>query len=238
VDTELVIDGRYRGPPGSGNGGYASGLMADDQGAPTTVVLRAPIPLDTPLRLRRDPDGVTLETAEGLLIANARAASANAFALAPPAPPGLQDAKAAGGRFPGLKHTFHPVCFTCGVDLADGEGLRAFVGRVGGRQDGLVAGVWIPPADLVDAEGLAKAPVLWAVLDCPGSAAWLIAGEQAGLLGTVTGRVLRRPALGEATVITAWPLERSGRKRLSGTALYAADGELLAEMRQVWITFA
>jgi hypothetical protein len=51
----------------------------------------------------------------------------------------------------------------------------------------------------------------------------------------MTCEVTRRPAAGESCIVTAWPIERSGRKSLSGTALFTADGERLARSRQVWI---
>jgi hypothetical protein len=51
----------------------------------------------------------------------------------------------------------------------------------------------------------------------------------------MTARVLRVPDVGEACVVTAWPLGEDGRKLLAGTALFVEDGELLALARQVWI---
>ncbi len=56
-----------------------------------------------------------------------------------------------------------------------------------------------------------------------------------GLLGTMTAEVLRRPAAGETTIVLAWPIDQSGRKRFSGTALYSAQGELMARSHQIWI---
>jgi hypothetical protein len=47
--------------------------------------------------------------------------------------------------------------------------------------------------------------------------------------------MVRRPAIGEQCIVLAWPIERSGRKLISGTALFTADGELLAKSHQVWI---
>ena len=38
-----------------------------------------------------------------------------------------------------------------------------------------------------------------------------------------------------ACVVTSWPLGEDGRKLFAGTALFAADGELLALAKQVWI---
>ena len=43
------------------------------------------------------------------------------------------------------------------------------------------------------------------------------------------------PDAGEQCVVTAWPLGEDGRKLHAGTALFAADGELLALAKQVWI---
>jgi len=35
--------------------------------------------------------------------------------------------------------------------------------------------------------------------------------------------------------VLGWPLGEDGRKLYAGTALYTADGELLARARQTWI---
>jgi len=64
---------------------------------------------------------------------------------------------------------------------------------------------------------------------------WVVSSAGGGLLGTMTGEMLRRPAIGETCIVLAWPIERSGRKLMSGAALYAGDGELLARCHQVWI---
>ena len=50
--TDLVVAERYRGPAGSGNGGYTSGLVASLLGgSDVEVTLRVPPPLETPLRI-------------------------------------------------------------------------------------------------------------------------------------------------------------------------------------------
>jgi hypothetical protein len=51
----------------------------------------------------------------------------------------------------------------------------------------------------------------------------------------MTGALVRRPAAGETCIVLAWPIERSGRKKISGAALFTAGGELLAKSHQVWI---
>ncbi len=231
---EVTVATQFRGPPNSGNGGYVSGLLAGPIPGPVTAVLRAPVPLDIALVLTHD-DGVSrLTTAEGDLIGEARSGAEVTLPDPPPAP-GLDAAQAAGETFVGLQRSFHPVCFTCGDKLAAGYGLRVFVGQLPGAPEGVVAGVWTPHADFADPEGLAPLEVVWAALDCPGSVAWVVQGGGGGLLGTMTAEVRRRPKVGEACIVMAWPVERSGRKSLSGTALFSAEGELMARSLQIWI---
>jgi hypothetical protein len=40
---------------------------------------------------------------------------------------------------------------------------------------------------------------------------------------------------GEACVVVAWPIGVDGRKRTSGSAIYAANGTLIAKARALWI---
>jgi hypothetical protein len=232
--TTLSVPAQFRGPPNSVNGGYACGVMARLIEGPSTALLRAPMPLDTPMVLIQDAAGVRVESQAGELIGEARPASGVGLP-APPASPGLAAARAAAGRFPGFTRPFHPICFACGDRLEEGVGLRAFVGQVPGAAEGVVAGPWTPNPVFADEHGLTRAEVVWAALDCPGSVAWVVCGAGGGLLGTMTCELLRRPAAGEPCVIVAWPLERSGRKRLSGTALYDAEGQLMALSHQIWI---
>jgi hypothetical protein len=232
--SKIVVAEQFRGPPSSGNGGYVCGLMASALDGPVTAMLRAPMPLDTPLDLVVEGGVVRILGADGTLIGEARAGDPADLAP-PPSAPSLAAARAAAPGFPGLHRPFHPVCFTCGDQLDDGYGLRVFVGQVDGMDPGVVAGPWVPHANFADADGLAPIEVVWAALDCPGSVAWVVTEGGGGLLGTMTGEVLRRPAVGETTIVVAWPIDQSGRKRFSGTALYSADGELMARSHQIWI---
>ncbi len=52
----LLVGPRYCGPPGTGNGGYVSGLIAGFLDGPAEVTLRRPPPLGTPLAVQRDGD--------------------------------------------------------------------------------------------------------------------------------------------------------------------------------------
>ncbi len=231
----LVIGRRYCGPPNSGNGGYVAGLLARDVPGPATAVIRARVPLDTPLILQtRDGESLMLDEA-GDVIGQARAADAAILPQPPPAP-SLEAARAAEGRHPGLTQTYHPICFSCGVNRDEGDGLRVFVGQLDGAPEGHSACVWTPHEAFADDDGLVRLEVVWAALDCPGYFAWVIKeGRHGALLGTMTGEVLCRPRVGEPCIVSAWPISRDGRKEYAGTALFAADGELLARAHQVWI---
>jgi hypothetical protein len=234
VRTTISAAAQFRGPPNSVNGGYPCGLMGRLIDGPFTAILRAPPPLDTPMGLIQEEGGVRLESEAGVLIGEARQADADAIPT-PPLVPTLASAIAASPGFPGLKQSFHPICFTCGDQLDEGVGLRVFTGQLAGAPAGVVAGPWTPHPAFADADGLTPAEVVWAALDCPGSVSWVVTGAGGGLLGTMTAELIRRPAIGETCTVLAWPLERSGRKRISGTALFAADGELLARSHQIWI---
>ncbi len=234
TEIEVVVATQFRGPPNSGNGGYVCGLLAAPLGGVVTAVLRAPVPLDTPMRLTVGDDVARLAGLAGDLIGEARRGDASEL-LQPPAPPTPEAATAASARFIGLARTFHPVCFTCGDKLEEGFGCRVFAGQLEGAEAGFVAATWTPHANFVARDGLIRPEVVWAALDCPGSVAWAVQQGGGGLLGTMTCEVARRPAPGETCIVTAWPIERSGRKMISGTALFTAAGERLARSRQVWI---
>jgi hypothetical protein len=234
VRTTISMAAQFRGPPNSVNGGYACGVMGRIIEGPFTAVLRAPPPLDTPMTMVRHNGGVRLESEAGELIGEAKPADGVAIPT-PPLVPSLAAAIAASPGFPGLHRPFHPICFCCGDKVEEGVGLRVFTGQLEGAAEGVVAGPWTPNPVFADAEGLTPAEVVWAALDCPGAVSWVVAGAGGGLLGTMTGQMIRRPAAGESCVVLAWPIERSGRKLISGTALFTPDGELLAKSHQVWI---
>jgi hypothetical protein len=233
--STIVIGRQFCGPPNSGNGGYVCGVLAKDLEGPATSVLRAPVPLDAPLTLEPREGGVAMLGAEGQVIGQGAPSDGADLPEAPTAP-SLEAARAAAQRYAGLSASFHPICFTCGTERGEGDGLRVFAGHLEGAESGVVAAVWTPHETFCDADGLARTEVVWAALDCPGYFAWVEKeGRHGALLGTMTGEVLRRPKAGEETIVLAWTLARDGRKETAGVALYAAGGELLARGRQVWI---
>jgi len=235
---KIVIARQFCGPPNSGNGGYVCGVLAKDFDGPATSVLRNRVPLDIDLHLGPAEDSMQLTDLDGGLIGRAQAADP-AILPTPPAPPSLEAARGAGALCLGLAQRIHPICFTCGPERQDGDGLRVFPGRLEGAPHGHVACVWTPDAAFADADGLIPDEIVWAALDCPGFFAWVeTAGRHGALLGTMTGEVIRAPAAGEPAIVLAWPLAREGRKETAGVALFTAEGELLARGHQVWIVSA
>lgn len=233
--STITIARQFRGPPNSGNGGYVSGLLAGRIEGPSKTMLRAIIPLDVPLAIANDNGRILLSGADGTLIASAERAPASELPQ-PPAPPSLEQARAAQERFPFMEKPFHPPCFTCSSLREEGDGLRIFTGQIEGAPPGHVAGLWTPHASFASADGTIPDEIVWGALDCPGSVAWIVKqGNGGGLLGTMTGEILRRPRAGETTIVMAWPLVNEGRKFFSGVALLSSSGELMGRGHQIWI---
>jgi hypothetical protein len=218
----LTFDRRYRGPLTSANGGYASGSLAAHVASPVVeVTLRLPPPLDRTLEVRREGER-TLLVDESALVAEAVPGLLDVDA---PAPLSVAEAESGAARSATTWPDVFRECFVCGV-RPDHDGLEIHVGPVPGREP-LHAAPWT-----------AREPtpaVVWAAIDCPGAYAVGAAGRGAVVLGRMTARVDRVPTEGEQCVVVSWPLGEDGRKLYAGTALYSAEGELLALARQTWI---
>lgn len=228
----IEIEQRFRGPPHSGNGGYVAGLLARLAGGHRAVLMRAPVPLDTPMRLDTDAEPARLMLAD-TLVAEARSADRAALPETP-APPTLDQARAAGADFT----SFHPICVCCGDALTRDQGLGIRTGQLEGAPPGTLAGVWRVDPAFVGPDGLAPEEIVWAAIDCPGYYAWVaLEGRHGALTGTMQAEVIDRPRVGDECIVMAWPWEHlSERRRTSGVALFAADGRLLARGYQVWVT--
>jgi hypothetical protein len=227
--------GRFCGPPGAVNGGYACGTLAARLDGAAEVTLRRPVPLERPLLLRHG-DGIALLEDEGRLCAEARA-SATPVGQGVPRPPTLAEARAAAGRAAYYDDPVFPGCFGCGPARAPGDGLRIFPGPVPGRK--VLAAPWSPDPSVGGPDGLVPDEVVWAALDCPGGVAVAEARATPGgaaLLGRMTVRLDGPVRIGTAHRVVAWLLERDGRKHTAGSALFGPDDQLLAVARAVWIT--
>jgi hypothetical protein len=192
------------------------------------------------MQLRMAGEGRLLLELDGALIAEAEPVRID---LDVPAPPPWHAALAARDASPSFTTGvnplvpggtgFHPVCACCGADVAEGQGLRVFAAPVPGF-DG-VAAAWRPHPAFADDDGWLPQRLVWTALDCPGQFAYYAAGIRTGLLGRMTGRVLRPVPVDADYVVTGWRIGIERRKHFAGTALFDADGTLCAYAHQTWI---
>jgi len=219
----ITIERRYRGPAHSGNGGYTAGRLAAFVHGPTEVTLRLPPPLERPLTVVEDSGRFLLFDGEALVAE----AEPRPPEIDPPIPPTLAHAEDAQTRHVRWGGENFSECFSCGD--RPGDGLCIHVGQVAGRD--LHAAAWT--AREVSPE------IVWAAIDCAG--AYAVGGPGRGevLLGRMAAEIHRLPQEGELCIVAAWPLGpplgEDGRKLHAGTALFAAEGELLSLARQTWI---
>lgn len=227
MDREVVIGRRFRGPPNSANGGYASGVIAEGLEGPVTVTLRVPPPLDRSMSLSSDGDSSRLTDGERV-VGEARRSTLD---LNLPESPGFDIATEASHRFAGFESRVFPGCFVCGPEREAGDGLRIFAGAVDGA--GVVAAPWIPDETLRAPDGEIDRRLVWAVLDCPSY--YALPGAPMALLGRQTAQIDRLPEIGEPVVVTGWLKGTEGRKMFAGSALATAQGEVIASSDSIWI---
>lgn len=227
----VTINGQFNGPATTGNGGYVSGLVAQEFGDadhPVHIRLAQPPPLGTPLTFERDSEELRLLTSGGAIIAQGKIGE---FRHDPPRFATAEDVAKGRDAYKGFKDHPFDTCFSCGTARAEGDGLRIFTGSIG---DERVAGPWQAAEAFAEQDGTIAMPVVWAAMDCPGG--W--AADQSVepmLLGTMTGQVLHLPRAGETYHAVGEVTERDGRKVFTSTGLFTPDGELLARSEQVWI---
>ncbi len=230
--NEIVVPGRFNGPPGSGNGGYSCGVLAARlDGSACTVRLHVPPPLDKPLSVHRPaPDKVEMMDGETLV----GTAMVTVLEMDIPPAPSLEQARLATKGY--LCHDEHsyPTCFVCGTSRPGHDGLCLFPGPV--NDWSILACPWQPAADLLDDRGNVRPEIVWSALDCPGF--FGAAGDTLVpvLLGELSAD-LREPIPGdEPLVVFSWPLGSEGRKLYGGVAIANQAGEVLACSRSIWIT--
>src|SRR5437868_917489 len=146
-----MIAQQFCGPPNSGNGGYVCGVLARDIEGAATSVLRARVPLDADLDLAVSDGAALMTDAEGVLIGRGEPAVLD---LEVPPPPTLDEARQAMARYVAHDQRVHPICFTCGPERSDGDGLRVFAGQIEGAPAGHVACIWAPHEAFADSDGL------------------------------------------------------------------------------------
>ena len=232
VSETIVVDPRYRGPPHSGNGGYVAGLLAARLGGSGDTSFRRPVPLGRELQADWDmAEGTATLCDQGELLVEVQQ---SAVAIDVPPPPTLAEATEASSRHLGRRVRLpFAHCLGCGMERAEGDGLRIFAGPVG--RNALYAAPWTPHAAHADATGEVRPEFVWTALDCSGGFALM--GEVMRFLVTawLAVRIDGLPKAGETYIVAAWPLERGERKHKSGTAIFATDGQVLAVGGALWI---
>ncbi len=229
MNQELIIQSRFNGPPDSGNGGYVCGAVANFVGSTAEITLRQPTPLDKPMQIVRQNDGVQLLDGD-TLIASGKPAE---LTLDVPLPPTMVEAETAVSNYTGFEDHIFPTCFVCGPERHEHDGLRIFAGEVNGRH--LVASPWQIDDTVVDENGLVKPEFIWSALDCPGAFAVMMDGLAPIMLGRLTATIGQLPRVGERCVVVGWPLGQDGRKHFAGTAVFNQNGDLCGKGLAVWI---
>ncbi|HZJ56310.1 MAG TPA: hypothetical protein VFD38_19365 [Myxococcaceae bacterium] len=224
------VDPHFDGIPGLTLGGWLAGRVAALVGAEAEVRLLAPFRSGESLTLERSGDGARA-LSDGQPIAEGRPWSG---AIDPPAPPSLEQARAASETYPGFREHPFPRCFCCGPLREPGQGLRIFPGLAA---DGVLAAPWIPDPAHCDSAGHATTETLWGASDCP--ALWaLMHAEPPGsgrcvVSGTLRMRQLEPVVSGEPQVVVAWKKGEAGRRLEAGVAFFGPDARLKAVGMQV-----
>ncbi len=231
TDNTLLIAGRFNGPPNSGNGGYCCGLLANYLGGSATVRLSNPPPLDTPLTVNRQDDATVELQWQDKLVAMASTANLD---MDVPAAPTLAQAALASKRYAGFRQHTLPLCYVCGPERPQNDGMHLFAGPV--PDTDIHACVWSPHLDQLCNQGSAVRPeIVWAALDCPGYFALYGQIPKPALLGELTATLEAPVDGGQDHVVFAWPISRDGRKLVAGTAIADRTGRILARARATWI---
>ena len=229
--VSIIVEKRFRGPEGMGNGGYVSGIVAEAIGSAARIRLHAPTPLDRSLQLVREEEGARLMDGETLLVEGAPLDRPLGIANLP-APPTDDAIDAARAHFPTCEQHMAPRCFVCGPERDPTEALRLLTGY--DPATGLAADRWVPAADLAAADGLVAMRYVWAALDCPSYFATGLIDVPA-LLAGIEAEVIRRPAPGERLTVTGWSRGQEGRKYRTASVIHGAADDIVAHARALWV---
>lgn len=228
---EVLIASRFRGPPDSGNGGYSCGALARFLSPRSAeVTLRLPPPLDRPLAVETAGGEAVLRDGDAV-VAEGRAIDGLDVEI--PDPLGVREASAARDGSPFQQAHPFPECFVCGPAQHRDDGLGVTCGPAGER---VVASPWYVGDSLPNEDGVVAPEIVWSVLDCPGGIAGMVLPDLGVcMLGRLAARISGRIEVGTTCVAMGWPIDREGRKFHAGSAVFSADGELLAHARATWI---
>ena len=232
MTESIMVEQRFHGPPGSGNGGYSCGMLGKLFSGPALIRLSIPPPLDAPMLVRENDGGLELLYGDEL-VATGRPTT---FDIEIPEPPDFEAAEAASKRYRGFDSHFYPGCFVCGPERPHGDGLRIFAGPVdaGSGPENMVAAAWVPDQSLADSSGNIETEFIWAVLDCPGAYSFPEPATGTILLGELAVAIHAPVAVGEKCVVIGWEISHQGRKHYTGTALFGESGSCRAVGYATW----
>ena len=230
----LTIPARFNGPPGSANGGYTCGRVAQLVGAEEVEVsLRKPPPLERPLDVVRDGERVKLRDGD-TLVAEGGPTELN-LDVPDAVPRGeVTVAEEAGREVWTADHPF-PSCVVCAPTREAGDGMRIFPAALPDR-DGLFGACWTPRESDGDGGGWVRPELVWAALDCPTSAPVANFGEGPPVvLASLAARLGCPVRVGEPHTILSWRIDVDGRKRRAAAALYDSHGVFICASHALWI---
>ncbi|MHB8508266.1 MAG: hypothetical protein ACYDGR_06410 [Candidatus Dormibacteria bacterium] len=232
MSRELVVDGRFCGPPGVANGGYLAGLLGEILGVPAQVTLRRPAPLGRPLDVVEGPGRKLVVSDQDEMVAEAEPREISVDIH--PSVTFVEAQQAASG-FEAFRQFQFGGCFVCGNERPPGDGLQISPGRVARRTT--VASPWVPADSLSVGEGdLVRVRYMWAALDCVGAYALHAAGatDEPLLLGRITAKIVSPVSVKEKCVVMGWPVGGEGVKLFAATAILNELGWVAAVSAQTW----
>jgi hypothetical protein len=222
----IVVESRFCGVAGMGQGGYLAGLVAGRRSGPYQIDFRNPIPLDSDMIPETTPRGLRL-VHDGKPIVEAR-----------PGEPVSRDPgfvshdEAEQARLRAEENSLEIVssCFSCGTRP---DTLRVHAGPVG---DGRFATPYVPPA-WVAPDGVVEPSFVWAPLDC--AAGWCLSWEPPrprAVTGMLTLEILSDiHPLGDYVIVADSDGPWRTRTRRAWSAMYTTDGELVARSESLWV---
>lgn len=225
--SKVVVDGRFNGPPDSGNGGYVCGVLGSAIAGPAISTLRKPPPLGRELDLRIGADG-QVELIDGEQPIGT--AVPRELTIDVPEAPSFDAAVEASKRFPGFDFHAFGTCFVCGADRPNDDGMKLYAGPV--ENQPIVACPWTPDASMPNDEGRVADEIVWAALDCP---SYFVFFPAPAVLGRLHADLRREIRVGERYIVTAWEIGQEGRKHWSGCAVYDEDRVPCAVGSATWI---
>lgn len=237
-----MIDPRFNGPPGSGNGGYVCGELAKTVDRESSGALESGVcvRLHRSAATAREFEIVSSEDGCALFDGESLIGQARAQRVDIPVPDAVSVAVAtrAARGFRGHDEHVFPECFVCGPNRREGDGMRIFPGALPESLSsipGVFAAPWQPDPTLEGESGMVDPSFVWAALDCPGAFSFPQPDGAIVLLGEMSAALPGRVKIDESSVLLSWQIEVLGRKHFTGTAIFDAQGRCSAVAHTTWI---